>query len=105
MSKYLLPAILLLGLAGAVIAPPYTYTFEEKARLTRDTQTIDYILWPMRAYENWQGCGSISYCTKVRCAALEGGCVGHEAEIERARKLQEIREEAERRGSKPSVFE
>lgn len=75
--RYFIGAILIMAVAGAFVAPPYSYTHEEQALLKpdkRERSMWNYVAWPMRAYENWQNCGTIRYCRATRCAALAGGC-------------------------------
>ena len=60
-----------MAVLGAFIAPPYSYTHEERAFLKRDSSMWDYVAWPDRAYRNRKNCGAIRYCVKTRCAALD----------------------------------
>jgi hypothetical protein len=73
-KSHLLAAVIVMTLLGAFIAPPYSYTFEEKHFLKEKPRKWDYLYWPVRAYENWQNCGTIRFCRETRCAALVGGC-------------------------------
>ena len=66
--------VLIVAVVGVFVAPPYQYTYEESLLLKKKPSSADYLLWPIRAYENWKTCGDVHYCRAVRCAALEGGC-------------------------------
>ena len=66
---------ILVALVSIFIAPPYRYRPEEEARLKDDFTTTNLFAGPIRAWQNWRACGTVSSCEVLRCAALEGGCI------------------------------
>ncbi|MEM8811586.1 MAG: hypothetical protein AAGF59_03140 [Pseudomonadota bacterium] len=74
MSESSWTVLILFIIAGIFIAPPYKYTAEELAGKHDNSGFAKFVLWPARAYANWSECGTISYCRKVRCDAVKGGC-------------------------------